>query len=59
MKLEHPQYKLAIWFGSIIVLRQMYVKVLHGHLEKKMKELSDKLILPVILDQEVKDEPES
>ena len=58
MKLS--QYKLAIWFGSIIVLRQMYVKVSRGHFEKQMKEIDDKLISLIMqLGQEAKDEPEA
>jgi hypothetical protein len=57
--MKHSQYKLAIWFGSIIVLRQMYAKVSHGHFEKQMKEIDDKLISLIMqLGQGIKDEPE-
>lgn len=56
--MNHLQYKLAIWVGSIIVLRQMYAKVSRGHFEKQMKEIDDKLISLIMrLGQERKDEP--
>jgi hypothetical protein len=57
--MKHSQYKLAIWFGSIIVLRQMYAKVSHGPFEKQMKEIDDKLISFIMqLGQGIKGEPE-
>jgi hypothetical protein len=57
--MNHAQYKLAIWFGSIIVLRQMYAKVSHSHFAKQMREIDDKLIALVMqLGQEFNGEPE-
>jgi hypothetical protein len=42
--IEYSQYKLAIWIGSIIVLRQIHEKVARGQYEKRLREIDDQLI---------------
>lgn len=56
--MDHSQYKLAIWFGSIIVLRQIYANVSHGHFGKQIKGIDDQLIsLIKKLGKDNRDEP--
>ena len=42
--IDKSQYKLAIWYGSIIVLRKMYGKVLNSRAENTKKEIGEQLI---------------
>jgi hypothetical protein len=44
MLIDKSQYKLAIWYGSIIVLRKMYGKVLNSRAENTKKEIGEQLI---------------
>jgi hypothetical protein len=44
MLIDKSQYKLAIWYGSIIILRKMYGKVLNSRAENTKKEIGEQLI---------------
>ena len=44
MLIDKSQYRLAIWYGSIIVLRKMYGKVLNSRAENTKKEIGEQLI---------------
>jgi hypothetical protein len=44
MLIDKSQYKSAIWYGSIIVLRKMYGKVLNSRAENTKKEIGEQLI---------------
>jgi hypothetical protein len=42
--MESHQYKIAIWLGSIIILRQFYAQVSHKQIERELRQVDDRLI---------------
>jgi uncharacterized protein YutE (UPF0331/DUF86 family) len=42
--MEYHQYKIAIWLGSIIILRQFYAQVSHKQIERELRQVDDRLI---------------
>lgn len=42
--MKSSQYKIAIWLGSIIILRQFYTQVSHKRFESELRQVDDRLI---------------
>ncbi len=42
--MKYSQYKIAIWLGSIIILRQFYAQVSHKRIESELQQVDDRLI---------------
>jgi len=42
--MNFSQYKIAIWLGSIIILRQFYAQVSHKRIERELLQVDERLI---------------
>jgi hypothetical protein len=42
--MKSSQYKIAIWLGSIIILRQFYTQVSHKRFKSELRQVDDRLI---------------